>query len=83
MHPDRLARLPGTSETVAKLTKGNVPFSRIPADTKVDPKFASNNYVPYEYADRAFQDLSVTKGKGFTKEKNKKKRGERSRSVLY
>lgn len=35
----------------------------------------SNDYVPYAYADRAFKDLSVTRGKGFTKEKNKKKRG--------
>ena len=36
---------------------------------------ASNAYRSYDYADRAHQDLSVTKGKGFTKEKNKKKRG--------
>ena len=41
----------------------------------VDPKLASNAYVPYDYADRAHKDLSVTKGKDFTKEKNKKKRG--------
>ncbi|KAF2239233.1 hypothetical protein EV356DRAFT_502229 [Viridothelium virens] len=59
-----------------KLNKhGKEPFSRIPKDTQVDPRFASNKYVPYDYADRAYQDLSVTKGKGFTKEKNKKKRG--------
>ena len=50
-------------------------FSRIPADVKVDPRMASNAYIPNDYADRAFRDLSVTKGKGFTKEKNKKKRG--------
>jgi hypothetical protein len=31
--------------------------------------------VSYDYADKAHQDLIVTKGKGFTKEKNKKKRG--------
>jgi hypothetical protein len=55
--------------------KANTPFSRIPQDVKVDPKFASNAYVPYDYAERAHQDLSVAKGKGFTKEKNKKKRG--------
>jgi hypothetical protein len=61
------------STKVAK--KMNVPFSRIPADIKVDPKLASNAYVPYDYAERAHQDLIVTKGKGFTKEKNKKKRG--------
>lgn len=35
----------------------------------------SNAYVPYDYADRAYNDLSVTRGKNFTKEKNKKKRG--------
>ncbi|KAF2197887.1 hypothetical protein GQ43DRAFT_379948, partial [Delitschia confertaspora ATCC 74209] len=52
-----------------------VPFSRIPADIKVDPKFSSNAYVSYDYADRAHADLIVTRGKGFTKEKNKKKRG--------
>lgn len=35
----------------------------------------SNSYVSYAYADRAYKDLSITRGKGFTKEKNKKKRG--------
>ncbi|MCJ1288557.1 hypothetical protein MMC34_000085 [Xylographa carneopallida] len=55
--------------------KTNTPFSRIPQDTKVDPKLASNAYVPYDYAEKAHQDLVVTKGKGFTKEKNKKKKG--------
>ena len=55
--------------------KQNTPFQRIPQDIVVDPKLASNAYVPYDYADRAHKDLSVTKGKGFTKEKNKKKRG--------
>jgi hypothetical protein len=34
-----------------------------------------NDYISYAYADRAYADLSVTRGKGFTKEKNKKKRG--------
>ncbi|KAK5747523.1 jun-like transcription factor [Elasticomyces elasticus] len=68
-------RLPATEENVKKMKKGNVPFSRVPKDTVVDEKFKSNEYVSYEYADRAYQDLSVTKGKGFTKEKNKKKRG--------
>lgn len=28
-----------------------------------------------DYSQRAFDDLIVTKGKGFTKEKNKKKKG--------
>jgi SRP40, C-terminal domain len=35
----------------------------------------SNRYQSYSYADKAYKDLSVTRGKGFTKEKNKKKRG--------
>ncbi|PCD24376.1 hypothetical protein FGRA07_11209 [Fusarium graminearum] len=55
--------------------KQNEPFSRIPKDIKVDPKFASNEYVSIAYSQRAHEDLIVTKGKGFTKEKNKKKRG--------
>ena len=55
--------------------KQNVPFSRIPKDTKVDERLASNAYVPYDYAQKAHEDLIVTKGRGFTKEKNKKKRG--------
>lgn len=40
-----------------------------------DPNYIDNTYVSYDYADRAYKDLSVTRGKGFTKEKNKKKRG--------
>ncbi|KAL9091661.1 MAG: hypothetical protein Q9165_004737 [Trypethelium subeluteriae] len=70
---------PATSPSFSNPQKLNKhdkqPFSRVPKDTQVDPRFASNKYVPYDYADRAYQDLSVTKGKGFTKEKNKKKRG--------
>lgn len=41
----------------------------------IDPKLASNKYVSYDYAEQAHRDLSVTKGKSFMKEKNKKKRG--------
>lgn len=78
IHPDRLRRsqfAPVTKkEGAANAKKAAVPFSRIPADQKVDPRF-SNQYVSYDYADKAYQDLVVTKGKGFTKEKNKKKRG--------
>lgn len=55
--------------------KPRTPFQRVPKDTKVDAKLASNAYVSHEYGDRAHQELSVTRGKGFTKEKNKKKRG--------
>lgn len=64
-----------------KLKKEQVPFSRIPADQAVDPRFASNAYVPYDYAERAHRDLIVTKGKGFTKEKNKKKRGKQPKAA--
>ncbi|KAI1079878.1 hypothetical protein F5B20DRAFT_580674 [Whalleya microplaca] len=53
----------------------NEPFSRIRKDVLVDPRMASNAYVSHEYGEKAHQDLIVTKGKGFTKEKNKKKRG--------
>lgn len=64
---------PDAKPKVAK--KNNTPFSRIPQDVKIDEKLASNAYVPYDYAEKAHQDLIVTKGKNFTKEKNKKKRG--------
>ncbi|MCJ1278584.1 hypothetical protein MMC21_006401 [Puttea exsequens] len=57
-----------------ELKKQNTPFQRVPRDTLVDPKM-SNKYKPYEYANKAHADLSVVRGKGFTKEKNKKKRG--------
>jgi hypothetical protein len=50
-------------------------FQRVPSDTKVDPKLASNAYRSHDYGDRAHEDLIVTRGKDFTKEKNKKKRG--------
>jgi hypothetical protein len=64
-------------DPVLKAPKGKVNkrFSRIPEDIKVDERLASNAYVPYDYAQKAHEDLIVTKGKGFTKEKNKKKRG--------
>jgi len=64
----------GTRST-KRMKRENVPFSRIDRDMVVNEKFASNRYVPYDYAEQAHRDLIVTKGKGFTKEKNKKKRG--------
>ena len=66
---------PTESKPEKQYKKQNTPFQRVPKDTQVDPKMASNAYRSYDYAERAHQDLSVTKGKGFTKEKNKKKRG--------
>ena len=53
----------------------NKRFQRVPTDLPVDERFASNAYIPYDYANRAHDDLIVTRGRQFTKEKNKKKRG--------
>lgn len=77
IHPDRLKRMPQLQQEPRSVDgkKKQVPFSRIPTDQYVDPRFGSNAYVSYDYADKAHQDLIVTRGKGFTKEKNKKKRG--------
>ncbi|KAF2431637.1 hypothetical protein EJ08DRAFT_648636 [Tothia fuscella] len=73
--PD-LSSAPATAITNgSKQRERAVPFSRIAADQKVDPRFSSNAYVPNDYSERAYADLVVTKGKNFTKEKNKKKRG--------
>lgn len=55
----------------------NEPFSRIRKDIKVEDKFRSNAFEDnaHGWGRKAHEDLIVTKGKGFTKEKNKKKRG--------
>merc|ERR1739848_23635 len=58
-----------------KKKKQNERFSRIPKNIKVDEKFADNSWAHVDYSKRAHEDLIVTKGKGFTKEKNKKKKG--------
>jgi len=50
------------------------PLAELSAQAAADDHI-SNAYQSYEYAERAYKDLSVTRGKGFTKEKNKKKRG--------
>ncbi|KAI1613169.1 SRP40, C-terminal domain-containing protein [Exophiala viscosa] len=50
------------------------PLAQLSAQASADSHI-SNAYRSYEYAERAYNDLSVTRGKGFTKEKNKKKRG--------
>ncbi|KAG9667990.1 hypothetical protein KCU99_g6033, partial [Aureobasidium melanogenum] len=88
MHPSRKRKLggafgeaeqqvavPATEENLKRAKKENVPFSRIPKDQFVDPRLASNAFVPYDYAQRAHEALIVTKGKAFTKAKNKGKRG--------
>ncbi len=53
----------------------NQPFSRIRKDVQVDPRLASNAFNAHGWGQKAHDDLVVTKGKDFTKEKNKKKRG--------
>ncbi|KAI9851381.1 MAG: hypothetical protein M1838_003844 [Thelocarpon superellum] len=73
--PDPTSAATKTKRSSTKDKSTNKPFSRIPDDIRVDERLASNAYVPYDYAERAHQDLIVTRGKGFTKEKNKKKRG--------
>lgn len=50
------------------------PLAQLSSQATADSHI-SNAYRSYDYAERAYQDLSVTRGKGFTKEKNKKKRG--------
>jgi SRP40, C-terminal domain len=50
------------------------PLAALSASVTED-SYISNKYQNYDYAERAYKDLSVTRGKGFTKEKNKKKRG--------
>jgi hypothetical protein len=50
------------------------PLAALSANVTED-SYISNKYQNYDYAERAYKDLSVTRGKGFTKEKNKKKRG--------
>ena len=63
------------ADTVNRVDKKprNTPFRRIPSDTEVDPKLASNAYRGHDYGDKAHEVLSATRGKDFTKAKNKKK----------
>ncbi|KAM0750246.1 hypothetical protein T439DRAFT_289488, partial [Meredithblackwellia eburnea MCA 4105] len=60
----------------------NAPFQRIKAEdvTYADPRLMDNSFAARpagssDYGAKASADLIVTRGKGFTKEKNKKKRG--------
>ncbi|KAI0317576.1 SRP40, C-terminal domain-containing protein, partial [Amylostereum chailletii] len=62
--------------------KTNTPFQRIKADKVVfvdeklkDNTFESRGVSANDYGARASADLIVTRGDGFRKEKNKKKRG--------
>ncbi|KAG1832655.1 SRP40, C-terminal domain-containing protein [Suillus variegatus] len=58
----------------------NERFSRIkpqniPAEQLLDNGYEAKGGVTNDYGNRAHQDLIVTRGAGFRKEKNKKKRG--------
>jgi len=50
-------------------------FSRINPHVEVRPELASNEYNAHDYGLQAHRDLIVTRGEGFRKEKQKKKRG--------
>ncbi|KAF8517605.1 SRP40, C-terminal domain-containing protein, partial [Hysterangium stoloniferum] len=65
-----------------KPRKSNTPFQRIKADSVQfhderlkDNAFVSKGGSTNDYGARANADLIVTRGDGFRKEKNKKKRG--------
>ena len=59
--------------------KQNNPFTRVDVSKVVysNEGVKNNLYLAHDggYAQKAHEDLIVTRGKGFTKEKNKKKRG--------
>lgn len=74
-HPSTLMGVDSPAAKKQKTTEKPSRFQRVPHDIKIDPKLASNAYRAHDYGDRAYQDLSVVRGKGFMKEKNKKKRG--------
>jgi hypothetical protein len=77
MHPARQQLLNGTTSAANKKKHPGARPTRLAqlSAEAGDDEHLSNAYVSYDYADRAYKDLSVTRGKGFTKEKNKKKRG--------
>ena len=52
----------------------NEPFSRIKKNIRVDERF-HGDYVRNDYDGRIYDDLAAVKGNGFTKQKNKMKRG--------
>ncbi|KAH9832973.1 SRP40, C-terminal domain-containing protein, partial [Rhodofomes roseus] len=65
-----------------KPRKSNTPFQRIKTDNiqfvddrLKDNAFDSRGAGANDYGERAARDLIVTRGSGFRKEKNKKKRG--------
>jgi hypothetical protein len=77
--PGSTARLSPKKPEVPNLKKKHRGTKQTPlaalSTNATEQSYISNKYQNYEYAERAYKDLSVTRGKGFTKEKNKKKRG--------
>lgn len=74
MHPDRKANLSEQRKF----------FSRINSNIEVHPGVASNEYNAGQqnYGAKAHKDLIVTRGDGFRKEKQKKKRGSYKGGVI-
>lgn len=82
-----LVEAEATAENVKKLKAHNVRFSRIGDVNKIvfhKDELRNNefNFGDHDYGARAFRDLAPTRGKGFTKEKNKKKRGSYSGGAI-
>ena len=73
--PDPMAKANNRGRNNGNAKQTTEPFSRVRKDVKVDPRLASNAFAGHEWGQKAHEDLIVTKGKGFTKEKNKKKKG--------
>ncbi|KAI0373018.1 hypothetical protein BV20DRAFT_938852, partial [Pilatotrama ljubarskyi] len=72
----------GKEKNGKKPRKSNTPFQRIKpeavkfADERLkDNRFEARGASETDYGAKAARDLSVTRGAGFRKEKNKKKRG--------
>jgi SRP40, C-terminal domain len=78
---DALAAAAAVAGAVAAVSSGSGSgsgsgrFRRVPTDQAVDPRLASNAFAGGDYAQRAFRDLAPTRGRRFTREKGKKKRG--------
>lgn len=76
--PDPVKKNNNRGKGVAVPQKPRIePFSRVNRNLEVEDKFKSNRFTDnaHGWGQKAHEDLIVTKGKGFTKEKNKKKRG--------
>ena len=81
VNPERAAQVAGARPAPGAKAK-NTPFRRVRVeDHVVDSRLADNSYLGKagqdrtEYGYKAHQALIVTRGKGFTKEKNKHKKG--------